>query len=118
MSSHEATTFAFQFVIGLGIALLVYGLLRNSLEGLLHEVVNVPAGTIFYLRSFLLVLLFVALVKVLTNPQVKPDSRFMECVWAVASNLSDVLDNLVIVLMVYLGLVTILVAVLRRKNAK
>jgi len=39
----------------------------------------------------------------------------MEYVWAVASGLQDVCQNLLIVLLVYVALVTVLMAALRRK---
>jgi hypothetical protein len=118
MTGHQTTAFVFQFIIGLGIAFLVYALLRRSLQELLHETVGIPAGTSFYLRSLLLILLFVALAKVINDLQVKPEAHFMEYVWAVDSRLSDIFENIFSVLLVYLGLITVLIAVLQRKNAK
>lgn len=118
MTGHQAAAFAFQFLIGVGVALLVYAALRNSLRDLLNEVVRVPAGTSFYLRSFMLILLFVALAKVIAQLQVKPEAHFMQYVWVVASGLSDIFQGLFIVLLIYLGLITVLVAVLQGKNAE
>lgn len=118
MVGHQAAAFAWQVVIGLGVALLVYVLLSRSLRNLLHEVVGFQAGVTFYLRSLLLILLFMALAKVITQPQLKPDSHSMEAVWAVASVLSDLFGDLFGVLLAYLGLITVLTAVLQRKNAK
>lgn len=40
----------------------------------------------------------------------------MEYVWSVASGLQEVFQNLLIVLLVYVGLVTVLLAALRRKQ--
>ena len=48
----------------------------------------------------------------------KPEAHFMEYVWAVAGDLSGVFGNLFVVLLVYLGLITVLVAVLRPKHGK
>lgn len=118
MPTHNAVAFACDFVIGVGIALIIYGLLRNNLRQLLNNVIAIPEGTGFYLRAFVLILLCVALAKVITGIHMKPDARFMEYVWAVASDISGVFENLFVVLLVYLGLITVLVVVLRPKNGK
>ena len=67
MPGYNAVAFAVEFVVGVGIALVVYAVLRKNLRQLLTNVIALPEGTTFYLRGFVLVLLFVSLAKVL-NP--------------------------------------------------
>jgi len=118
MPAYNAVAFAFEFVIGVGIALVVYALLRQSLRGLLTNVIALPEGTIFYLRAFVLVLLCVALAKVVSPMELKPEAHFMQYVWAVASGVSGVFEDLFYALLAYLGMVTILVVVLKPKHGK
>lgn len=118
MPAYNAVAFAVEFVMGLGIALMVYAVLRKNLRELLTNVIALPEGTTFYLRAFVLVLLFVALAKVITPIELKPEAHFMQYVWAVASNLSGVFETLFYALLAYLGLVTILVVVLKPKHGK
>ena len=118
MPAYNAVAFAVEFVMGVGIALVVYALLRKNLRELLTNVIALPEGTTFYLRAFVLVLLFVALAKVVTPMEQKPEAHFMQYVWAVASKLSDVFETLFYALLAYLGIVTILVVVLKPKHGK
>ncbi len=118
MPARNAAAFAFDIVFGVGIALVVYALLRSSLRKLLDNVIGLPEGTEFYLRSLVLILLSLALNKVITGVHMKPEAHFMEYVWAVASDISGVFENLFVALLVYLGLITILIVVLRSKNGK
>ena len=118
MPTYNAIAFAFDFVIGVGIALVTYKLLRSNLKELLNGLIDVPGGAVFYLRAFLLILLGVALNKVVTGIHMKPDAYFMEYVWAVASDISGIFENLFVVLLVYLGLITVLVVALRPKHGK
>ncbi len=118
MPRYNATAFAFDLVFGVGIALVVYILLRSNLRKLLDNVIAIPEGTEFYLRSLLLILISLASAKVITGVHMKPEAHFMEYVWAVASDISGVFDNLFTALLVYLGLITVLIVVLRPKNGK
>lgn len=118
MPAYNATAVACDFTIGVGIALVVYALLRSSLRELLNNVINMPAGTNFYLRALALILLSLALGKAISGIHLKPEAHFMEYVWAVASDVSGVFENLSIALLAYLGLITVLVVVLRPKNGK
>jgi hypothetical protein len=118
MPAYNATAFVLDLVIGLGIALVAYAVLRTSLRELLDGVIRMPEATTFYLRALMLIFLFEALAKVITGVHMKPEAHFMEYVWAVASDLSGIFENLFIALLVYLGLITVLVVVLRPKNAK
>ena len=118
MHAHNYAAFFVTFVIGIGIALVLYALLRNSLRELLNSVVRIPEGTAFYMRALVLILLFVAASKVMAQFDLKPEAHFIEYVWAAAGHLSEVLENLAIDLLIYLGLITVLVVVLKPKNGK
>ncbi|MBZ5653820.1 MAG: hypothetical protein LAO56_00925 [Acidobacteriia bacterium] len=116
MSPHSIV---FVIVLVLSILLVVWvdRLLRPGLRGLLEQIVALPAATEFYLRAFATVIVFVALAAVLgTHPDLKDGARFMEYVWAIAARLQDVFQNLLVVLLVYVGLITVLMAALRRKQ--
>lgn len=116
MSPHSIAFLA-TFVLSILIVLLIDRLLRPGLRGLLEEIVALPAATEFYLRAFAIVLVFVAIGAVLgTSIDLKDGARFMEYVWAIAARLKDVFQNLFVVLLVYVGLITVLMAALRRKQ--
>jgi Ni/Fe-hydrogenase subunit HybB-like protein len=118
MSSHNAIAFAFDLAIGIGIALVLFALLRNSLRELLDNVIKLPEGTTLYLRVLVLVFLLQVLAKVITGIHLKPDAHFMEYVWEIAGHLSSVFGDISYILLVYLGMITVLVVVLRAKNGK
>ena len=85
------SVFIVLLTISVAISLLVYALVRKSLRGLLDDVVKLPSVTTFYLRLFLIGLVFVALFSVLdTRFNLKEDAAFMEYVWKVANGLSSV----------------------------
>ncbi len=107
-----------QFAVLLGAAVGIYAGLSKGLRELLDKLLKLPAGTTFYLRSFALVLVFVALEEALSPIDLDPSSAFMEFVWAEARTISSALGKFYVVLMVYLGLVTVLTAVLRRRDAE
>ena len=103
--------------ISLGISLCIYVLVRGYLQLLLDRVLKLSAGTSFYLRALLLSLLLTALAgSVGKSFDSKPEARFMEHVWTLASGLADVFQNVTTVLIVYVILITILVAALKIKE--
>ena len=109
--------FLASLVIAVVLLILVDRLLRPGLRGLLDDVTALPAATEFYLRAFALAIVLVALAALLgAHPDLKSDAHFMEYVWAVAAVLQDVFQNLLIVLLVYVALITVLMASLRRKH--
>ncbi len=116
MSPH-GIAFLASLVVVILVVVLVDSLLRPSLRGLVEEVTGLPVATDFYLRAFVIVVIFVALAAVLgaRHTDLKDGAHFMEYVWSVAGALQDVFQNLLIVLLVYVGLVTVLMAALRRK---
>src|SRR5690242_11761146 len=117
MSPHSIAILVSLVVVSLVVA-FVDRLLRPSLRGLLEEITSLPAATDFYLRVFVMVVVLVALAAVLgaAHADLKDGARFMEYVWSVANGLQDVFQNLVIALLVYVTLITVLMAALRRKH--
>jgi hypothetical protein len=118
MPFYNAVAMVFDVVLAFGTAFLIYGLLRKSLREVLNNIVQLPEATTFYLRAFILVLTCVALARVISGIHLKSDAHFMEYVWAVASDMSAVFQDLFVALLVYIGLITVLVVVLRPKNGK
>ena len=99
------------------ISVLVYLLVRWSLRGLLAEVVQLRAAGKFYLRTLLVTMLLGALAATVTcSIDFDEDSIFMEEVWEVAQSLDGAFWALMIILLVYVVMVTILVAALRRRH--
>lgn len=80
------------------------------------ETLRLPAGTTFYLRSFLvgLVLVIVSGATAATF-DLKPDAHFMEYVWKFANVFSTVLERASLLWVAYLLLVTMLVRSTRDK---
>jgi len=116
MSPHSVT-FLTVLVLSILIVVWIDRLLRPGLRGVLEQIVALPAATEFYLRAFATVITFVALAAVMgTHPDLKDGARFMEYVWVVAARLQEVFQNLLVVLLVYVGLITVLMAALRRKQ--
>lgn len=98
-------------------ALIVIALLQKSLWLLLEDVVKLPACTTFYSRVLSIGLVFIALSGALgAEINLKEESALMEYVWKVADGLSAAFGNTCIFLLGFLIVVTILVAVLRRRS--
>jgi len=115
--SRNGIAFLVAFVVSILIVVLIDRLLRPGLRGLLEQIVALPAATEFYLRAFAVVLVLVAIGAVLGNrPDLKDGARFMEYIWAIAAGLKDVFQNLFAVLLVYVGLMSVLIAALRRRQ--
>ncbi len=118
MPAYNAIAIAFDVVLGLFIAWITYRILRKSLGGVLDETIGIPAATTFYLRSLSIILTFVVLKSVVTGINQKPEARFMEYVWAVAGDMSKIFENTFTVLLIFVVMVTIVIAVLRRLNVQ
>lgn len=116
MPIYNAVAFFFDAAISLGIVFALYALLGKSLRELLDKTIRLPAGSVFYMRALILILLCAALAKVINGVHQKPEAHFMEYVWAVAGDISNVFDNIFGVLLAYVAIVTILVVVLKPKN--
>jgi len=117
MSPHGIVVLV-SFVLAVLLLIVVDRLIRPGLRGLLEDVTGLPPATDFYLRVFLLTIVLVVLAAVLgaNHPELKDGAHFMEYVWSVAGGLQEVLQNLMIVLLVYVGLITVLMAALRHKH--
>lgn len=117
--NHQILSFLILLVLAVVVALVLYIPLRAGLQGLLERTVRLPAGVAFYLRSFGLVLLFAALSAAIgTSFDMKPDSHFMEYVWKIAEGLSSTLQLTLWVGIVFVIIVTILLAALKVKDDK
>jgi len=116
MPAYNAVSFLIDVLIAVGLVLILYTVLGKNLRELLDKVIRLPAGSAFYMRALVLILLCGALSKVVSGIHQKPDAHFMEYVWAVAGDISSVFDNLFVILLAYVAIVTVLVVVLRPKN--
>ena len=116
--SPRTIAFLISFVVVLSIVFLVDRLIRPSLRQLVDELTGLSAATEFYLRSFLIIVFFIALSTAIgsSHSDLKEGSRFMEYVWSVADDLKDVLQAIFGVLLGYVAMITILVAALRRRQ--
>jgi hypothetical protein len=116
MPAYNAIAFLFDLLISVGLVLVLYAVLAKNLAELLDKTIRLPAGRTFYMRALALILLCGALTKVISGVHQKPDAHFMEYVWAVAGDISNVFDNLFGILLIYVAIVTVLVVVLKPKN--
>lgn len=99
-----------------GIALVVYFLLRGQVRALITPCVG-EAASAFFVRVLLLGLLLAALGgSVDTGFNVEVGSPSLEYVWRVASGLSGALTGLVLFLFGYVTLLTVLVSALGRRG--
>ena len=116
MSPHSVA-FLVTLLSSILIVVLIDRLLRPGLRGLLEQVIALPAATEFYLRAFAIVVVLIALVASLdTYSELKDGAHFIEYVWAIADRLKHIFEELLIVLLVYVGLITVLTASLRRRQ--
>ncbi len=116
--SPRSIAFCISFVIVIAIAVLVDRLIRPSLRKLLEEITALPPATDFYLRSFAIVIFFMAIATAVgsTHSDVNPGAHFMEYVWSISTDVKDVLQGIFGVLLGYVAMITILVAALRRRQ--
>lgn len=111
--------FVILLLVSIGTALLVYALVQKHLSTLLDKVIRLKAGTTFYIRVFLIGLVFIALSAALdVQFSLKQSAVVMEYVWKIADGLSTVFGQTTLFIFGYLILVTILIAVLRKKHGK
>jgi len=97
----------------LALAAWVFLSVRASLVALIDQLVRLPAATAFFSRVFMLCLTLGAAEKILeSRTELGPDANFMEGVWKVASGVGDGMETLLILLLAFLGMMTVLVAVL------
>ena len=117
MATYRTIASLTALAFGLGAAWIVYAILARSLRELLDQVIRIPAGTTFYLRSLALVVAFISLSKFVIFPN-DTQTHFMDYVWLTAGAISEVFEGLVYVVLVYLLLITVVVVVLKPKNER
>jgi len=105
------------FLLSLIVMLVVISTLRRHLYDLVNETVKLPSAAIFYVRTFAISVIFLTLATIVTCEfKFKANTPFMEYVWGIAGELEDVFRYISLFLLGYLLLITILVAVLKRKH--
>lgn len=98
-------------------AWIVYRLIGKPLRPILDELIRMPACTDFYSRVFAVALVFTGLRTVVGSHEFGGDSNaFMEYVWSVLGNWSGMVDQLMIITLLYIVIITILVGILRRRG--
>ncbi len=113
----QFAVFVALIIVAIIFAVLLFRLLRDSLRGTLGHTIKAPAGIDFFMRSFFLVILLASLSAAIgTSIDLKPDAQFMEYVWKYADGLASVFERTSWFVMIYLALVTILIATLKIKN--
>ncbi len=117
MAASRAIASLFTLALGLGVAWIVYTILARSLRELLDQVIRMPAGTTFYLRSLALVVTFISLSKFVISPS-DTQTHFMDHVWLVASAVSSMFEDVAYVVLFYLLLITVVLVVLKPKNER
>lgn len=115
--SPYSVSFVVLFVVSVLLAWWIIRWLRAPLQSLLGDVIGTNAVADYYLRVFVLVIVFMVLAAV-ADPafNFKDTVQPVEYVWAVTHGLKSVFENLTVASFVYLGLITILVAALRRRS--
>jgi hypothetical protein len=117
MSPQNLAGFVILLALSLALTFAIWAFVSKSLESLLNQALRLPDGTTFYLRTFLIGLLLAAFAGGLgATFNLKPGDPFMEYVWRVAAGMQQVCQYLFGFLLVYLILITVLVAVLRAKH--
>ena len=117
MSPQNLAGFIILLALSLALTFAIWASASRSLESLLNQVLKLPDGTRFYLRSFLIGLLLAAFAGSLgTTFNFKAGDPFMEYVWKVAAGLQGVCEYFFGFLLGYLILITVLVAVLGAKH--
>ena len=117
MTSYNLLSFSILLLLAFALTAVIWTAVSKSLQGLLNQVVKLPDGTVFYLRTFLIGLLLAAASGGIgTEFNLKANDHFMEYVWKVASGLQNVVLYMLWLLLGYLALITVLVAVLRSRH--
>ena len=116
--SPRGIAFCISFLVVITVAFLVDRLIRPSLRQLLEEITSLPAATEFYLRSFAIVIFFVAASDAIgsVHNDLSATSHFMEYVWSIAGDLKDALEGIFGALLGYVAMITVLMAALRRRQ--
>ncbi len=104
-------------VISVGIAFLIYIIVRKYLKDILDHIIKIPSATVFYSRIFFFSLIFPALGKALnTSFKMEENTATMEYVWKLIRELDDVLIVIGVFAFIFLMYITVLIAALRYKK--
>jgi hypothetical protein len=116
--SPQLAAFLILLLLSLAVPIILFFPLHLSLRNLLERTVRLPAGVTFYVRSFALILFISAISAAIGTSfdDVKAGARFMEYVWKVADGLSSSIQLCLLLAVVYLVVISILVATLKVKN--
>lgn len=96
---------------------IVYWLIGKPLRPILDELIRMPACTDFYCRVFAVALLFTGLGTVIGSQKFGgKDQAFMDYVWSVLGYWSGMVDELMVLALLYIVIITLLVAILRRRD--
>ena len=113
--SNNLIGYLVQLLLVIGLMLTIYALIRTSLRKLLDQVLKFADGTEFYMRALLLLLLFAGLQEAIGDKwEYKADAAFMEYVWNIATTIGEALTQAFWSFIIYIALITILTATLRR----
>ena len=97
------------------IGITVYIIINKHLCTILDNVIKLPSCTVLYSRILLIGLLCTSIAASLgTSFDLKEDASFMEYVWRFASGLSDIFSSIFWFLVIYLIVITVIIAVLRK----
>ncbi len=103
-----------QVIVCFGLVLLIFAFLEKPLRALLDELVGLPAVTAFFVRVLGLVLLLTALKRAVVLID-KPNDAWGS-IWTVMDRWSEVMEPVAAQLLVFAALMTVIAAVLKRKN--
>lgn len=114
----SVAAFIASLVVAGAVAWGAYLFTRQSLRSLMDGVVRRSAATEFYLRAFLMCLIFGAVSSALGNRWDPAQGAGMENVWSAMAMLSTMAMTLLVVLLCYVVIISILVAALGRRSAE
>jgi hypothetical protein len=110
--------FVASLFVACAIAWSAYAFTRNSLRSLMDGVVRRSAATEFYLRAFLICLIFGAASAALGNRWDPSTGAGMEKVWSGMTLLSTLTMTLLVILLCFVIIISILVAALGRRASE
>ena len=92
---------------------------KGVVQDLLDETIGIPSATVFYLRTLFLILLFPSIsAGIGATFELTPGTRAILYVWQFTKEFSDVLEAVGWPIIIYFAVITLIVVVLRKSNAK
>lgn len=109
--------FIFGSVLAFFICMVVIITLKNTLKKLLDNLSNAFDLSQYYVRTFIICIVFATLSAILSTPfKFEETNNFMEYVWNISGGLSSLLIGITVILMIFLIILTILIGVLKRND--